>query len=78
MEAHNTEYKIILRKESEEEGIRYKAFCKELGEYSCYGIGDTITEAISNFNIVKEDFILTLIARGKEIPKPYENGIQDD
>lgn len=64
------EYDTIIHKEEMNGETWYTVYCKELGKLSCYGRGETLSEAIENYIEVKADFIRYLFEQGKEIPEP--------
>jgi len=63
-------YKIIIETINDEFGTEFMAYTKELGKYSCYGKGNTIPEAVSDFRITKDEFIEYLFDNHKPIPEP--------
>ena len=66
------EYDIIVHKEEMDGETWYNAYCKELGKFSCYGKGETASEAIESFKEQKSDFISYLFEEGKKIPEPKQ------
>ncbi|MFC2119819.1 toxin-antitoxin system HicB family antitoxin [Bacteroidota bacterium] len=61
-------YKTIL--EYEPDDNTWVAYCPELGRGSCYGIGDTQDEALSQLSEAKEVIISFALEENKEIPEP--------
>lgn len=64
----NLPYKTIL--EYEPDDNTWVAYCPELGRGSCYGIGDTQDEALSQLSEAKEIIISFALEESKEIPEP--------
>jgi len=64
------DYKIITEAIIDELGKEYRAYCNELGKYSCYGTGKTQIEAIDKFIRDKNEFIEFLYEQKKPIPEP--------
>ncbi|NPA43292.1 MAG: type II toxin-antitoxin system HicB family antitoxin [Chlorobi bacterium] len=64
------EYTIIIEPQREGNEKWYVAYAKELGKYSCYGLGDTPEEAIADFEQAKKDFLQLLKKEDKPIPSP--------
>jgi len=63
-------YKIIIETINDEFGTEFMAYTRELGKYSFYGKGRTIQEAVSDFQIIKDEFIEYLFDNNKPIPEP--------
>lgn len=61
-------YKTIL--EYEPDDNTWVAYCPELGRGSCYGIGNTQDEALSQLSEAKEVIISFALEENKEIPVP--------
>jgi len=66
----NLDYKVIIESVNDEFGKEYIAYCNELGKYSCYGTGKTLTEAVEKFLQDKNEFIEYLFDEQKPIPEP--------
>ncbi len=69
----NLDYEIIIEKQSEDGESWYMAYARELGKYSCYGIGDTPQQALNDFLTEKDQFITYLYNSGQKIPEPQKN-----
>lgn len=66
------EYNIIVEFETLEDRKWYIAYANELGRGSCYGLGDTHSEAIEDFIDSKNNFINMLYEDDVLIPEPVE------
>ena len=61
-----------IQKIKEEEGGGFSATIPALGKYAFVGDGDTIEEAISNLNEIKEYLFEKYLKEGIPIPEPLE------
>ncbi len=64
----NLPYKTILKYEPDDN--TWVAYCPELGRGSCYGIGESKSESLSQLEEAKESIISFALEEGKEIPVP--------
>ncbi|MGQ8336883.1 toxin-antitoxin system HicB family antitoxin [Sunxiuqinia sp. A32] len=64
------DYKMIIEKQSFEGETFFVCFSEELGRYSCFGQGDSVEEAIKNYQVEKDFFIETLCEEGLKVPEP--------
>ncbi len=69
----NLDYEIVIEKQHDDGQTWYMAYARELGKYSCYGIGDTPQQALENFLREKDEFITFLYNSGQQIPEPQQN-----
>jgi len=63
-------YKFEIEPITQEEGGGYVARLSQFGSLGVVGDGETIEEAITNLNSIKEVVFKRLIEKGSEIPKP--------
>jgi antitoxin HicB len=66
-------YNIIVSRDTIDNDTVFIAYSKELGKFSCYGIGETEQEAIKTFLEEKDAFIEFLFKEGKVIPEPNQD-----
>ena len=64
----NLPYKTILKYEPDDN--TWVAHCPELGRGSCYGIGESKSDSLSQLEEAKESIISFALEEGKEIPEP--------
>ena len=69
-------YTIHIEREELDGEKWYIAYSTELGRGSCYGLGDTPEDALSNFYEAKEDFIEFLFDRNRPIPEPKKLNLE--
>lgn len=73
----NLSYPIEIIKVHDEEGCSYSACIPQLGKYTYVAHGDTIQEAESNLNDLKEYFFERDFNDGIEIPEPRNEDLND-
>lgn len=66
----NLDYKILVEKVTSDGESFYIAYTNELGKFACYGKGETPADAISFFEIEKNEFVEYLFNAGDPIPEP--------
>ncbi len=66
------DYNIIIEPRIEDDEKWYMAYARELGKYSCYGLGSTPEEAITQFREEKNNFLEYLLENNMDIPLPEE------
>jgi len=67
-------YNVIIEKQQDIDEFSFIAFSKELGKYSCYGVGSSEAEAIESFYVEKDIFIEYLFNKAAHIPEPESKG----
>jgi antitoxin HicB len=68
-------YDVVLREITDEDGLYFKAFTKELDPIAFYGAGETPEEALKSFEVTKKDLFEIYLENGYEInePEPEED-----
>lgn len=66
----NLKYDVVLREITDEDGLYFKAFTKELDPIAFYGAGETSEQALKSFEETKKDMFEIYLENGYEIKEP--------